>query len=385
MQQPLPVIGIIGGGQLGRMFIEEALRYNVSCVVLDSDPDAPAARLAQHQIQASITDAEAIHQLAAQCDVITYEIEHVFVDALEELEQLGKTVYPSAGALRIIQDKTKQKAFYRSHDIATSDFVLVNEPTAWLPAVRNKDWTKFVAKSGTDGYDGKGVQLMHVDDLLDPSAIPFNGAVVLEEFIVCEKEISVIVAVDASGNTCCYPAVEMQFDAKANLVTYLFSPAALSAQQHEEARALALKTALALNSPGIFAVEMFLDKAGHFLVNETAPRPHNSGHHTIEACYTSQYEQLLRILLHAPLGSTNLIKPAAMINILGDESFSGPYELANESEILRTEGVYIHMYGKKTAKPNRKLGHITILADNQQALIAKTTYIQSLIQIKPLP
>jgi 5-(carboxyamino)imidazole ribonucleotide synthase len=130
---------------------------------------------------------------------------------------------------------------------------------------------------------------------------------------------------------------------------------------------------------------MFLDKAGHFLVNETAPRPHNSGHHTIEACYTSQYEQLLRILLHAPLGSTNLIKPAAMINILGDESFSGPYDLANESEILRTEGVYIHMYGKKTAKPNRKLGHITILADNQQALIAKTTYIQSLIQIKPLP
>jgi 5-(carboxyamino)imidazole ribonucleotide synthase len=225
---------------------------------------------------------------------------------------------------------------------------------------------------------------MDAKDLNDVSTIPFNGRTVLEEFIECQKEISVIVGVDVHGHTICFPSVEMQFDPQANLVTYLFSPALLTTEQEYAAQSLAIQTAKAFNSPGLFAVEMFLNKAGNLLVNETAPRPHNSGHHTIEACYSSQYEQLLRILLHLPLGSTELLKHAAMINVLGDTGFSGPYYLDNEADILSIEGVYIHLYGKKISKPKRKLGHITILADDTASLKQKVEQIQPLIQIKPI-
>ncbi len=379
----LPVIGIIGGGQLGRMFIEEALRYNIKCVILDNDADAPAALIAHQHIKGSITDAQAIHQLAAACDILTYEIEHIFVEALDEIERSGKKVYPSAQVLRIIQDKGKQKQFYRDHHIATSDFVLVSKPEEWKQAIQQKGWTRFVAKSCREGYDGKGVQLMQADELSDTSLKPFQNETVLEAFVDCAKEISVIVACDVHGNAVCFPPVEMEFDPQANLVTYLFSPALLSNAQIEVANRLALQTAQAFASPGLFAVEMFLDKQGNFWVNETAPRPHNSGHHTIEGCYTSQYEQLLRVLLHRPLGSTTLLKHSAMINILGDVSFSGPYYLDNEAELLKEEGVYIHLYGKSISKPKRKLGHITILADDAQALKEKVTRINPLIQIKP--
>lgn len=379
----LPVIGIIGGGQLGRMFIEEALRYNIKCIILDNDSDAPASLIAHQHIKGSITDANAIHQLADACDILTYEIEHIFVEALDEIERSGKKVYPSAQVLRIIQDKGKQKQFYREHNIATSDFVIVSKPEEWKQAIQQKGWSRFVAKSCREGYDGKGVQLMQADDLKDVSTIPFPNETVLEAFVACEKEISVIVACDVQGNAVCFPAVEMEFDPQANLVTYLFAPARLSETQVEKANRLALQTAKSFGSPGLFAVEMFMDKEGHFLVNETAPRPHNSGHHTIEGCYTSQYEQLLRVLLHMPLGSTALLKHSAMINILGDVSFSGPYYLANEAEILKEEGVYIHLYGKSISKPKRKLGHITILADDEQALKEKVNRINPLIQIKP--
>ncbi len=377
-----PVIGIIGGGQLGRMFIEEALRYHVNCIILDNDPEAPAALIAHQHITGSINDAKAIYQLASHCDILTYEIEHIFVEALDEIERSGKKVYPSAQVLRTIQDKGLQKTFYQKHGIATSDFVLVSNPEEWLQAVRQKGWSRFAAKSCRDGYDGKGVRLMHINELNDKGSIPFSGLTVLEAMVECEKEISVIVAVDFEGHAVCFPSVEMQFDPQANLVTYLFSPALLSTEQEKAAQNLALNTAKAFRSPGLFAVEMFLDKEGNFLVNETAPRPHNSGHHTIEACYTSQYEQLLRILMHLPLGSTKLLKHAAMLNVLGDTGFSGQYFLDNEKEILSTEGVYIHLYGKKISKPKRKLGHITILADDAVSLQQKVAYIQPLIQIK---
>jgi 5-(carboxyamino)imidazole ribonucleotide synthase len=385
MQQgKLPVIGIIGGGQLGRMFIEEALRYNVQCVILDNDSNAPAALIAHKHIRGSINNREAIHQLAASCDILTYEIEHIFVEALDEIERSGKKVFPTAQVLRTIQDKGLQKQFYLAHGIATPDFVIVSHPKEWAEVVSNKGWSRFVAKSCRDGYDGKGVHLMHASELSDISRIPFSSETVLEAFVECAKEISVIVACDISGNAICYPAVEMEFDPHANLVTYLFAPANLNDSQEAAANQLALQTAKAFNSPGLFAVEMFLDKEGNFWVNETAPRPHNSGHHTIEACYTSQYEQLLRILLGMPLGSAALIKHAAMINILGDTNFTGPYYLDNEAEILQTEGVYIHLYGKNISKPKRKLGHITILADDALSLKEKVNRIKPLIQIKPV-
>ncbi len=380
----LPIIGIIGGGQLGRMFIEEALRYNVNCIILDKDEEAPASLIAHQHIQGSITSAEAIYQLSGQCDIMTYEIEHIYVEALDEIEHSGKRVYPSASVLRTIQDKGTQKKFYKTHHIATPEFVIVHNPEEWKQAVEQKGWTQFAAKSCREGYDGKGVKLMHIQELDNIDQIPFRKDTVLEALVDLEKEISVIIAVDFEGNTRCFPSIEMQFDAQANLVTHLFSPANLSKSQEMHAQELAMQTAKAFKSPGLYAVEMFLDKEGKFWVNETAPRPHNSGHHTIEACYTSQYEQLLRILLHLPLGSTKLLKHAAMLNILGDDSFTGTYYLENHDVLLREEGVYVHLYGKKESKPKRKLGHITILADDADQLRSKVEYIQPFIKIKPI-
>ena len=379
-----PVIGIIGGGQLGRMFIEEALRYNVTCVILDADKEAPAALVADKHILGSITDRDALLKLAAACDLMTYEIEHIFTEALEAIEASGKIVIPSANVLTIIQDKGKQKNFYKQHGIATSDYVVVKSPEEWLNAVQQRGWEKFVAKSCKDGYDGKGVALMSTKALKESqSNIPFETDTVLEQFIVNAKEISVIVAIDQKGNTASYPAVEMEFDPDANLVKYLFCPAAISNNIASQAEALALKTVKAFGSAGLYAVEMFIDEAQTLFVNEVAPRTHNSGHHTIEACYTSQYEQLLRILMGFPLGSTKLIKPAAMINVLGDKSFSGPYKIKNYEKLLAMPGVYIHMYGKKTSKPMRKLGHVTILSDDERQLRMKVEAIMPLIGVEP--
>jgi 5-(carboxyamino)imidazole ribonucleotide synthase len=379
-----PVIGIVGGGQLGRMFIEEALRYNVKCVILDADENAPAALVADQHILGSITDRDALHKLAANCDVMTYEIEHIFTEALEEMQASGKTVIPSANVLNIIQDKGKQKDFYRQHGIATSDYVIVNSPNEWLKAVAEKGWEKFAAKSCKEGYDGKGVSLMSTKALQEnPNNVPFENETVLEQFIPNAKELAVIVAVDQKGNTATYPAVEMEFDPEANLVKYLFCPANISEQQASDAEALALKTVKAFGSAGLYAVEMFLDAAGKLFVNEVAPRPHNSGHHTIEACYTSQYEQLLRILMGFPLGSTKLIKPAAMINVLGDKNFSGPYRIRHHEKLLAMPGVYIHMYGKKTSKPMRKLGHVTVLSDDARQLRMKVEAMLPLIGVEP--
>lgn len=380
-----PIIGIIGGGQLGRMFIEEALRYNVTCVILDADKEAPAALVADKHIIGSITDSAALHKLAAECDVMTYEIEHIFTEALVEMEASGKKVIPSPNVLSIIQDKGKQKYFYTQHGIATSDYVIVKSPREWLKAVEQKGWTKFAAKSCKEGYDGKGVALMTTKSLQqNPNDVPFETETVLEEYIVNAKEISVIVAVDQKGNTATYPAVEMEFDPDANLVNYLFCPATITESQASEAESLALKTVKAFDSAGLYAVEMFIDEAGKLFVNEVAPRPHNSGHHTIEACYTSQYEQLLRILMGFPLGSTKLIKPAAMINVLGDKSFTGVYRLKNQDKLLAMPGVYIHMYGKKISKPLRKLGHITIMSDDEKQLRKKVEALLPMIGVESI-
>jgi len=379
-----PVIGIVGGGQLGRMFIEEALRYNVKCVILDADENAPAALVADKHVVGSITDRDALHRLAAECDVMTYEIEHIFTEALEEMQASGKTVIPSANVLNIIQDKGKQKDFYRQHGIATSDYVIVKSPDEWLNRVEQKGWKKFAAKSCREGYDGKGVALMSTNALMENSAnVPFTGDTVLEEFIQDAKEISVIVAIDQKGNTATYPAVEMEFDPEANLVNYLFCPANIDEATASQAEALALKTVKAFGSAGLYAVEMFVDARGNIFVNEVAPRPHNSGHHTIEACYTSQYEQLLRILMGFPLGSTKLIKPAAMINVLGDKNFSGPYQIRNRDKLLAMPGVFIRMYGKQVSRPMRKLGHITILSDDINQLRKKVEALLPMIGVEP--
>ena len=380
-----PVVGIIGGGQLGRMFIEEALRYNLKCIVLDADKNCPASVIAHQHIVGSIAEAGPLLQLAELCDVLTYEIEHIYIQPLLELEKQGKKLIPSPRILQMVQDKGLQKKFYSDNEIPTAPYKIVSQPSEWIDALNDLGVKKFAAKLCREGYDGKGVMLMNAGDVLNqPENIPFNAPTVIEAFIPCKKELAVIVGCDETGHMKTFPVCEMEFDEVANLVTFLFSPAQISEEKKTEAEQLAMKVVRALNGAGLFAIEMFMDENEKLWVNEMAPRPHNSGHHTIEACYTSQYEQLLRILLQQPLGSTELLKPSAMINILGAKDFSGEYFLKGENEILKLDGVYIHMYGKTISKPMRKLGHVTVMANTVEELKEKTKQVASLISIQSL-
>ena len=375
-------IGIIGGGQLGRMFIENALKMNVRCAVLENDDTCPAKLVAHEFVKGSLMDEQAIRQLAGKSDVLTYEIEHVNTEALLKLEAEGKTIIPSPKILQIIQDKGLQKQFYLNNGIPTADFRIVKNTHEWLYAAENMGVDKFAAKLCKGGYDGKGVALLTTEQIKkDPASIPFNQETVIEAFVDCTKELAVIVARGLDGETVSFPVVEMEFDPVANLVTYLFSPAEIDHRIEEEAQRIAMDAITKLNGFGLFAVEMMLDKQGKILVNEIAPRPHNSGHHTIEGNYSSQYDQLLRILLELPLGSVEIIRPAAMINLLGGEGFSGTYKLEGIEKILQQPGVYVHLYEKKESRPMRKLGHITVLADTVKDVKEKATFVRNTVKI----
>jgi len=379
-------IGILGGGQLGRMMIEESLRLNLTFNILENDPNCPCANICDKLIVGSLQDEAAIRKLAEISDVLSYEIEHVNTEVLLKLESEGKTIIPSPKVLQIIQDKGLQKQFYLDNNIPTSSFVLVNNKNEWANALGQIKSEKFAAKTRKDGYDGKGVMLLNKSTILaDLNSIPFEQACVLEEFIPCQKELSVIVARDRNGNTLCYPSVEMEFDPLANLVTFLLCPANIDKVMEAKAEEIAIHAVNALGGIGIFAVEMFLTNDNQILVNEIAPRAHNSGHHSIEACYTSQFEQLIRILANIPLGSTKSIKPAVMINLLGADDFSGPYQLEGLEEISAMEGVYVHLYGKKECKPKRKMGHITVLAESPEDAHKKAHKVSSLVSFKPNP
>lgn len=373
-------IGIIGGGQLGRMMIEESLRLNNDFNILDA-ADCSCAALAKNHIVGKLTDAEAIKKLADISDVLTFEIEHINVDVLIELEEGGKEIIPSPKVLKVIQDKGIQKEFFVTHNIPTAPFVLVNTTEDWLSAINKFGGEKLVAKTRKDGYDGKGVTIFKTADVLaDVKSIPFNSPSLIEAFIPCQKEISVMVARDTQGNIKTWPVVEMEFDPIANLVTFLDCPASLSPEKEQEAREIALNTIEKLNGVGVYAVEMFLTQDNQILVNEVAPRPHNSGHHTIEACYTSQFEQLVRILMGLPLGSTELIQPGVMMNLLGADDFSGTYRLQGLEEVSAMEGVYVHLYGKKESKPMRKMGHVTVTASTIQQAKNKAKQVSNIIK-----
>ncbi|MBW7844845.1 MAG: 5-(carboxyamino)imidazole ribonucleotide synthase [Bacteroidia bacterium] len=368
-------IGIIGGGQLGRMMIEESLRLNNEFSVLDAK-DCPCASLAQNHVVGKLTDGNAIRQLAKVSDVLTFEIEHLDIDTLLELEKEGKEIIPSPKVLQIIKDKGLQKQFLTTNKIPTAPFELVETEAEWLKAIQKLGGEKLVAKTRTDGYDGKGVTIFNANEVLNNTdKIPFNTPSLIEAFIPCQKEISVMVAQDKFGNSITWPIVEMDFDPQANLVTYLYCPATLDPTVEKSAKEIAIQTIENLNGVGVFAVEMFLTNENQILVNEIAPRPHNSGHHTIEACYTSQFEQLVRILIGLPLGSTQLIKPAIMINLLGASDFSGAYKLDGLEDVSTLEGVYVHLYGKKESKPMRKMGHVTILANTPEEAKLKAKHV----------
>jgi 5-(carboxyamino)imidazole ribonucleotide synthase len=376
-------IGIIGGGQLGRMMIEESLRYNMPIYTLDA-ADSPCSNLATEHVVGSLKDGEAIRTLASKVDVLTFEIEHIAIDTLLLLEQEGKEIIPSPQLLHIIQDKGLQKQFFEQHQIPTGAFRLVDTEADWLKGIQELGGEKLVAKTRKEGYDGKGVWIFNSAELQqNVSKRAFSQPALIEQFIPCQTELSVMVARDREGNSRLWPVVDMEFDPVANLVTYLNCPARIHNEIAEEAKTIALKTITALNGIGVFAVEMLLGTDGKLYVNEVAPRPHNSGHHTIEACYTSQFEQLVRILAGLPLGSTEMIQPAVMINLLGDSGFSGEYQLKGLAEAAAIEGVYIHLYDKKESKPMRKMGHVTITAHTLDGARSKAERVLNLLQFIP--
>lgn len=370
------IVGIVGGGQLGKMLIEASRPWNVKYLVLESSADCPASMVAAAVIQGSLQDPQKIRELAAKSDILTFEIEHIHVDTLVELEAEGKLIIPSPKVLKIIQDKGIQKEFYVEHQVPTARFVNVADQAALLTCLTLFSGDHVVIKSRLGGYDGKGVEIVKKSDIIGGNYQLISPSVI-EEFQNDMLEISVIVACDQFGNRATYDPIEMYFNPQSNLVEFLFSPANITSEVSEKCRTIALQAVKALNGVGVFAVELFVTSDGEVMVNEIAPRPHNSGHHTIEGSYTSQFEQLNRILLGMPLGNTEMLCPAAMINLVGPEQLEGDYQLSHTDTLLKTPGVYVHLYNKKTIKPHRKMGHVTVLARDFQTLIAKAEIVKS--------
>ncbi|MCE7057877.1 5-(carboxyamino)imidazole ribonucleotide synthase [Algoriphagus sp. AGSA1] len=373
-----PVLGVLGGGQLGRMLIQSAINYNQDIHILDPDPNAPCKDLARRFTVGSLKDFDTVYAFGHACDIITVEIESVNTEALEKLQREGKKVYPQPDILSLIKDKRKQKQFYRLHGIPTADFILTADKEE---VIHNSAFLPAVNKLGKEGYDGRGVQVLRTEADL---ANAFDAPGLLEKLIDFDKEIAVTVARNESGDLIAYPAVECSFHPTANLVEFLFAPAEISEEVAAKAEKIAKDVILKLGMVGILAVEMFVTKEGEVLVNEIAPRPHNSGHHTIEANFTSQFEQHLRSIMNWPLGNPDLRCPAAMINLLGEDGYEGPVLVEGRDEALAEQGVYIHLYGKKITKPFRKMGHVTILSDTVAGLKEKALRIKDLIKIKAI-
>lgn len=368
-------LGMLGGGQLGRMFIQSALNVDVHVHVLDPDPHAPCQAIAHSFTQGSLLDFDTVFQFGKDKDVITVEIEHVNIDALEALEKMNIKVFPQPNVLRIIQDKGLQKQFYKQHDIPTADFQLIDSSNQLADFV---DFFPLVQKMRKGGYDGKGVQVLQT---VEESYKAFDTPSVLETMIPFEKELSVIVARNEHNETKVYPTVECEFSAEANLVEFLFSPATISIELEHKAEQLAVSIIEKLEMVGILAVELFLTQDGQLLVNEIAPRPHNSGHHTIECNVTSQFEQHLRAVLNLPLGSTKSIQSGAMINLLGEKGFEGSVYYDGLEKLLSMEGVHVHLYGKSQTKPFRKMGHITVAGEALEEVKKLALEVKSQIRV----
>ena len=369
-------LGILGGGQLGRMLIQEAINYNVSTIVLDPDKDAPCKNLCDKFTVGSLTDYETVYNFGKQANLITIEIEKVNVDALEQLEKEGVLVYPQSRVIRLIQDKGLQKQFFKENDIPTSSFQMIANR-------ENLKQTNFnfpyIQKLRRDGYDGRGVYKVRSEADWKNA---FDAPSLIEEWVDFDKELGIIVARNADGEVKTFPCVEMEFNPEVNLVEFLISPSIVEFEILQRAEKLAIKIAESLKIVGVLAVEMFLTKEGEILINEIAPRPHNSGHQTIEGNYTSQYGQHLRAIFNLPLGDTRSISNAVMVNLLGEKGSEGLADYEGLNDILKEDGVYVHLYGKKFTKPYRKMGHVTIIDDDREKAIEKARFVQKTMRVK---
>jgi len=352
-------LGILGGGQLGKMMLYDTRKYDIQTYVLDASPEAPCKIACDVFEQGDLMDFDTVVNFGRKVDVLTFEIELVNVDALEQLESEGKKVYPSSATLRKIQDKGVQKQFYAEKGIPTADFTVYTEKDELTEALVRKEWDyPFVWKGCTGGYDGKGVSVIREEEDLIP--LP-EGACLAEKMIPFKNELAVIVARNVSGEVKTYPVVEMEFHPEANQVEYVICPARIEDHVAEKARAVAKKVSESFEHVGLLAVEMFQTEDDEILVNEVAPRPHNSGHYSIEASFTNQFEQHLRAILDLPLGETESKVGGVMVNLVGDENHEGQVHYQNIGKIMQMPGVTPHIYGKKQTRPFRKMGHVTIV------------------------
>lgn len=368
-------IGILGGGQLGRMLLQNAINLNLNISILDPDKNAPCKHLVKSFSVGSLTDYDSVYAFGKGKDLVSIEIENVNTEALKALEKEGVKVYPQAHIIELIQDKGQQKMFYQRNNIPSPDFFLIDNKSQ---ISKYKDYFPFFQKLRKGGYDGKGVIRLNDLHTLEKA---FDAPSVLERLVDFDKELSVIVARNESGEIKCFPVVECEFNSKANLVEFLFSPANIKKSIEKEALTIAAEVAEKLQIVGLLAVEMFLTKDGKVLVNEIAPRPHNSGHHTIEGNVTSQFEQHLRAILNLPLGDTSIIKSAVMVNLLGEAGFEGNAYYKGLEDVLKFGGVYVHLYGKTITKPFRKMGHVTIVDDDILKAKRKAKSVQSTLKV----
>lgn len=366
-------IGIIGGGQLGRMIVQEAKKMGLYVVILDPTPNSPASQIADEQIISDLNNEEKIKELVNKCDITTFEIEHINTEILKKLEETGKSIFPTSRVLEIIKDKSKQKEFLNKYNIPTSEWRMINEDnpmneTFGFPVVQ---------KACRGGYDGRGVYVIKnredIENRLKTESF-------LEEYVDFDKELAIMVARSKNGEIKSYPLVEMTFDEEENICDMIIAPAKVDKNVYEEASKIAVECVKALNGIGVFGIEMFLTKDGRILVNEIAPRVHNSGHYSIEGCVTSQFEQHIRCIMGLPLGSTELLIPTVVINVLGDKNHHGTPKYIGVHESLEIPGVSIHIYGKKEIRPYRKMGHVTIVDGEIEKAIEKAYKVKKTLK-----
>lgn len=369
-------LGILKGGQLGRMLMQACMNYDLQGYVMDIDPDSPCSHFAKEFVSGDAKSFEDVYAFGKKVDVLTLEVEDVNVDALETLENEGLNIFPQPKIIRLIQDKGLQKMFYKEHDFPTADFVLLEKDSVvdnyahFLPAVQ---------KLRRAGYDGKGVHSLDSKESFDRA---FKEPSILEKKIHFEKEIAVIVARNHDGECAVYPPFELVSDPRKNLLDMLIAPADMSGECQKKAQNLAKEIIKKLGLIGILAVEMFVTDKDKILVNEISPRPHNSGHHTIEANMTSQFEQHLRAIMNLPLGSTHMRSPSVMINILGEPGYKGPPIYDGIEEVLAVPGIFVHLYGKTQTQPFRKMGHVTILEENISRAKEKALWVKEKIRVR---
>jgi 5-(carboxyamino)imidazole ribonucleotide synthase len=352
-------LGVLGGGQLGRMLLAETQKYDIHTAILDGSPEAPCAQICNEFHIGNLLDFDAVYNFGKLVDVLTIEIEHVNIDALYQLEKEGLKIYPQPSVIEIIQHKGKQKDFFVENEIPTSPHKRFSDKAALLSYYKDSATEfPFVWKSAQFGYDGTGVKVVRtlkdLENLADTDCI-------VEELIPFKNELAVIVARNASGEIKTYPVVEMEFHPEANQVEYVICPARIEDHVASKAREIALNVAKSFEHVGLLAVELFQTNDDEILVNEVAPRTHNSGHYSIEASYTNQFEQHLRTVLNLPLGNTDSKVAGIMVNLVGAEGFTGDVIYENIEKVLQIDGVTPHIYGKKTTKPFRKMGHVTIV------------------------